>query len=86
VAPDYPEHRCTAAGLRGRVRGEHPTRLTVRLGTQGERSRDWFPNYGKNLSVCAALSLDGITAVMSIEGAIDGVALTSTSRSSWSRP
>lgn len=42
---------------------------------RGERSRGLVPrNYGTNLSVCAALSLDGITAVMSIEGAIDGLA------------
>lgn len=31
-------------------------------------------NLGKNLSVCAALSLDGITATMTIDGAIDGMA------------
>ena len=31
-------------------------------------------NYGKNLSVCAALSLNGITAAMTIDGAIDGLA------------
>lgn len=42
---------------------------------RSKRSRGLIPrNYGKNLSVCAALSLDGITAVMSIEGAIDGLA------------
>lgn len=42
---------------------------------RGERSRGLIPrNYGKNLSVCAALSLDGITAAMTIDGAIDGVA------------
>jgi transposase len=40
---------------------------------RGERSRGLIPrNYGKNLSVCAALSLPGITAVMTIEGAVDG--------------
>ena len=31
-------------------------------------------NDGKNLSVCTALSLEGITAVMTIEGAVDGLA------------
>jgi transposase len=42
---------------------------------RGTRSRGTVPrNYGKNLSVCAALSLTGITAVMTIEGAIDGLA------------
>jgi transposase len=42
---------------------------------RGERSRGSVPrNYGKNLSVCAALSLEGITAVMTIEGAVDGLA------------
>jgi transposase len=42
---------------------------------RGHRSRGSVPrNYGKNLSVCAALSLAGITAVMSIEGAVDGLA------------
>jgi len=42
---------------------------------RGERSRGVIPrNYGKNLSVCAALSLQGITAAMSIDGAIDGLA------------
>jgi transposase len=40
---------------------------------RGARSRGTVPrNYGKNLSVCAALSLQGITAVMTIEGAVDG--------------
>ena len=39
---------------------------------RGDRSRGLVPrNYGKNLSVCAALSLEGITAVMTIEGALD---------------
>lgn len=42
---------------------------------RGERSRGLIPrNYGKNLSVCAALSLDGITAAMTIDGAVDGLA------------
>jgi transposase len=42
---------------------------------RGMRSRGSVPrNYGKNLSVCAALSLDGITAAMTIDGAIDGPA------------
>jgi transposase len=42
---------------------------------RGDRSRGLVPrNYGKNLSVCTALSLEGITAVMSIEGAIDSLA------------
>jgi transposase len=42
---------------------------------RGERSRGKVPrNYGKNLSVCAALSLAGITAAMTIEGAVDGLA------------
>jgi transposase len=42
---------------------------------RGMRSRGSVPrNYGKNLSVCAALSLAGITAAMTIEGAVDGVA------------
>ncbi len=42
---------------------------------RGKRSRGSVPrNYGKNLSVCAALSLEGITAVMTIEGAVDGLA------------
>jgi transposase len=42
---------------------------------RGMRSRGSVPrNYGKNLSVCAALSLQGITAVMTIEGPIDGLA------------
>lgn len=42
---------------------------------RGVRSRGSVPrNYGKNLSVCAALSLDGITAAMTIDGAIDGPA------------
>lgn len=41
----------------------------------GTRSRGSVPrNYGKNLSVCAALSLEGITAVMTIEGTVDGLA------------
>ncbi len=40
---------------------------------RGDRSRGSIPrNYGRNLSVCTALSCAGITAVMSIEGAIDG--------------
>lgn len=42
---------------------------------RGIRSRGSAPrNYGRNLSVCAALSLDGITAAMTIDGAIDGLA------------
>jgi transposase len=42
---------------------------------RGDRSRGLVPrNYGKNLSVCAALSLTGVTAVMTIEGAVDGAA------------
>jgi transposase len=42
---------------------------------RGKRSRGRVPrNYGKNLSVCAALSWEGITAAMTLEGAIDGVA------------
>jgi transposase len=42
---------------------------------RGVRSRGLVPrNYGKNLSVCTALSLEGVTAVMSIEGAIDRLA------------
>ncbi len=42
---------------------------------RGMRSRGSVPrNYGKNLSVCAALSLEGITAAMTIDGAIDGLA------------
>jgi transposase len=42
---------------------------------RGTRSRGTVPrNYGTNLSVCAALSLRGITAVMTIEGAVDGPA------------
>jgi transposase len=42
---------------------------------RGERSRGLIPrNYGKNLSVCAALSVEGITAVMSLDGAIDRLA------------
>lgn len=41
---------------------------------RGSRSRGSVPrNYGKNLSVCAALSLDGITAAMTIDGPIDGL-------------
>jgi transposase len=41
----------------------------------GQRSRGSVPrNYGQNLSVCAALSVDGITAAMTIDGAIDGLA------------
>ncbi len=42
---------------------------------RGIRSRGLVPrNYGRNLSVCAALSLEGITAAMTIEGALDGLA------------
>jgi transposase len=42
---------------------------------RGTRSRGSVPrNYGQNLSVCAALSLEGITAAMTIDGAIDGLA------------
>ena len=42
---------------------------------RGTRSRGSVPrNYGKSLSVCAALSLQGLTAVMTIEGAVDGPA------------
>jgi transposase len=42
---------------------------------RGERSRGSVPrNYGQNLSVCAALSTEGITAAMAIDGAIDGLA------------
>jgi transposase len=42
---------------------------------RGDRSRGAVPrNYGKNLSVCAALSLEGITAAMTVEGAVDGLA------------
>lgn len=42
---------------------------------RGMRSRGSAPrNYGKNLSVCAALSPEGITAAMTIDGAIDGLA------------
>jgi transposase len=42
---------------------------------RGKRSRGSVPrNYGKNLSVCAAISLEGITAAMTLDGAIDGVA------------
>ena len=42
---------------------------------RGTRSRGSVPrNYGKNLSVCAALSLEGVTAAMTIEGAVDGLA------------
>lgn len=42
---------------------------------RGTRSRGSVPrNYGQNLSVCAALSLEGITATMTIDGAIDGLA------------
>lgn len=42
---------------------------------RGKRSRGLVPrNYGKNLSVCAAISCDGITAAMTLEGAIDGIA------------
>lgn len=42
---------------------------------RGTRSRGSVPrNSGKNLTVCAALSLQGITAVMTVEGALDGLA------------
>jgi transposase len=42
---------------------------------RGMRSRGSVPrNYGKNLSVCAALSAAGITAAMTIDGAVDGLA------------
>jgi transposase len=42
---------------------------------RGKRCRGRVPrNQGKNLSVIAALSLGGITAAMTIEGAIDGPA------------
>lgn len=42
---------------------------------RGIRSRGSVPrNYGKNLSVCAALSVEGITAAMTIDGAVDGLA------------
>lgn len=42
---------------------------------RGRRSRGSVPrNYGQNLSVCAALSLEGITAAMTIDGAVDGLA------------
>lgn len=53
------------------------TRLARLFGwaPRGERSRGLIPrNYGTNLSVCTALSLDGVTAVMSIDGAVDGLA------------
>ena len=55
--------------------------VTIRLARlfgwapRGTRSRGLIPrNYGTNLSVCAALSLDGITAAMTIEGAVDSLA------------
>ena len=55
--------------------------VTIRLARlfgwapRGRRSRGLIPrNYGTNLSVCAALSLEGITAVMSLDGAIDSLA------------
>lgn len=42
---------------------------------KGLRSRGSVPrNHGKNLTVCAALSLQGITAAMTVDGAIDGLA------------
>jgi transposase len=42
---------------------------------RGTRSRGSVPrNYGKNLSVCAALSVGGIGATMTMDGAIDGLA------------
>lgn len=42
---------------------------------RGKRSRGSVPrNYGQNLSVCAALAVEGVTAAMTVDGAIDGPA------------
>lgn len=49
------------------------TRLYGRA-APGERVFDSVPqNYGENISMLATLSLDGITAPMTIAGAVDGV-------------
>ena len=49
------------------------TRQDVRA-APGERVFDSVPqNYGENISMLATLSLDGITAPMTIAGAVDGV-------------
>lgn len=42
---------------------------------RGERAYGHAPlNYGKNITIVAALSIDGINAAMTIEGAVDGAA------------
>jgi hypothetical protein len=60
--------------------------MTRRFGRapRGERVIGTVPqNYGANLTMMAALSLHGIEAVMTIEGATDAEAFMRTRSRSW---